>query len=125
MERQRDPWEPFRLWLALTIGLYALRASFAATWLGAIPGWVLLTLVLLALALASKALLFPGRVVPYREGTGAGGQTCAKTGSSGGSAAAAHDQPSPRTTTRSAGAAERSGQQQRAARLPPPPEHRP
>ena len=70
LQRQRDPWEPFRLWLAFTIGLYAIRAFFAATWVGAIPGWVLLVLVLIALALASKALLFPGRVVPYREGDG-------------------------------------------------------
>jgi hypothetical protein len=31
---------------------------------------VLLVLVLIALALASKALLFPGRVVPYRAGDG-------------------------------------------------------
>lgn len=46
MQRQRDPWEPFRLWLALTIGLYAVRASFAWTWPGAIPGWVLLAMVL-------------------------------------------------------------------------------
>ena len=58
MQRQRDPWEPFRLWLALTIGLYAVRAFFAATWVGAIPGWVLLVMVLIALALAGKALLF-------------------------------------------------------------------
>ncbi|MBM5788354.1 MAG: hypothetical protein ACKOCA_10995 [Vulcanococcus sp.] len=70
MQRQRDPWEPFRLWLALTIGLYALRAFFAANWVGAIPGWVLLVMVLIALALASKALLFPGRVVPDRQGDG-------------------------------------------------------
>ncbi len=70
MQRQRDPWEPFRLWLALTIGLYAVRASLAWTWPGAIPGWVLLALVLVALVLASRALLFPGRVVPYREGDG-------------------------------------------------------
>lgn len=68
--RQADPWEPFRLWLALTIGLYALRAAFVATWLGAIPGWVLLVMVLVALALASRALLFPGRVTPYRDGDG-------------------------------------------------------
>jgi hypothetical protein len=66
--RQRDPWEPFRLWLAITIGLYAIRAGFAATWVGTIQGWVLLVMVLVALALASKALLFPGRVTPYRQG---------------------------------------------------------
>lgn len=68
--RQRDPWEPFRLWLAITIGLYAIRASFAATWVGGIPGWVLLVLVLVALLLASKALLFPGRVSAHRAGDG-------------------------------------------------------
>jgi hypothetical protein len=68
--RQHDPWEPFRLWLALTLGLYALRAYFAAQWPGAIPGWVLLLLVSVVLALAGKALLFPGRVVPHREGDG-------------------------------------------------------
>ncbi len=66
--RQHDPWEPFRLWLALTIGTYAVRAYFAAQWPGAIPGWVLLIMVLVALALAGKALLLPVRVVPYREG---------------------------------------------------------
>ncbi len=38
--------------------------------MGAIPGWVLLVMVLIALGLASKALLFPGRVVPYRDGDG-------------------------------------------------------
>lgn len=70
MLRQRDPWEPFRLWLAITIGLYAIRASFAPTWVGAIPGWVLLVLVLVALLLASKALLFPGRVTAHRAGDG-------------------------------------------------------
>jgi hypothetical protein len=46
VQRQRDPWEPFRLWLALTIGLYAIRAFFAAQWPGAIPGWLLLVMVL-------------------------------------------------------------------------------
>lgn len=66
----RDPWEPFRFWLAFTLALYALRALFAAQWPGAIPGWVVLTLVLVALALASKALLFPGRVQPFRQGDG-------------------------------------------------------
>ena len=70
MQRQRDPWEPFRLWLALTIGLYAIRAFFAAQWPGAIPGWVLLVMVLVALALASKALLWPGRVIAWRQGDG-------------------------------------------------------
>jgi hypothetical protein len=68
--RRRDPWEPFRLWLAFTIALYAVRASFAWTWPGAIPGWVLLVMVLVALLLALKALLFPGRVVPHRQGDG-------------------------------------------------------
>jgi hypothetical protein len=70
VQQRRDPWEPFRLWLALTIGLYAIRAFFAFTWPGAIPGWVLLLMVLMALGLASKALLFPGRVEPYRAGDG-------------------------------------------------------
>jgi hypothetical protein len=66
----RDPWEPFRFWLAFTLAIYALRALFAAQWPGAIPGWVLLTLLLVALALASKALIFPGRVQPFRQGDG-------------------------------------------------------
>jgi hypothetical protein len=70
VQRQQDPWEPFRLWLALTIGLYAIRAFFSAQWPGAIPGWALLIMVLVALVLASKALLFPGRVLPYRQGDG-------------------------------------------------------
>ncbi|MFM2157585.1 MAG: hypothetical protein RLZZ124_59 [Cyanobacteriota bacterium] len=70
MHRPRDPWEPFRLWLALTIGLYAIRAFLAIHWVGAIPGWVLLVMVLIALALACKALLFPGRVLSFREGDG-------------------------------------------------------
>ncbi|MCP9858367.1 MULTISPECIES: hypothetical protein [unclassified Cyanobium] len=68
MEQRRDPWAPFRIWTALTIGVYALRATFAATWVGAIPGWVLLLLLLVALALAALALLFPGRVISWREG---------------------------------------------------------
>ncbi|MEB3307855.1 MAG: hypothetical protein VKK98_06860 [Cyanobacteriota bacterium] len=68
--RPHDPWEPFRLWLAFTVGVYAVRAYFAGRWPGAIPGWVLLTLVLVALALAGMALLFPGRVVPFRSGDG-------------------------------------------------------
>ncbi|KEF43121.1 MAG: hypothetical protein ER33_02655 [Cyanobium sp. CACIAM 14] len=68
MEHRRDPWAPFRIWTALTLGVYAVRASFAATWVGAIPGWVLLLMLLLALALAAFALLFPGRVIPWREG---------------------------------------------------------
>jgi hypothetical protein len=66
----RDPWEPFRFWLAFTLAVYAFRALFAAQWPGAIPGWVLLTLLLVALALASKALIFPGRVQPFRQGDG-------------------------------------------------------
>lgn len=68
MEQRRDPWAPFRIWTALTIGVYAVRATFAATWVGAIPGWVLLLLLLVALLLATSALLFPGRVIPWREG---------------------------------------------------------
>ena len=74
MEQRRDPWAPFRLWVALTIGLFALRsvsitAPFA--WLrtlASIPGWVLLLMVMVALLLASTALLFPARIVPWREG---------------------------------------------------------
>ena len=74
MEQRRDPWAPFRLWVALTIGLFALRAvSITApfAWLRAlasIPGWVLLLMVMVALLLASIALLFPARIVPWREG---------------------------------------------------------
>ncbi|MEB3183188.1 MAG: hypothetical protein VKN15_02210 [Cyanobacteriota bacterium] len=71
MEQRRDPWAPFRFWVAFTIGLFAVRAVSLGTpliWLGAIPGWVLLLLVLVALLLAVVALLFPGRVVPWREG---------------------------------------------------------
>lgn len=70
LARQQDPWEPFRLWLALTVAVYAVRAIWAAQWPGAIPGWVLLSMVLVSLVLAARALLFPGRVVPYREGDG-------------------------------------------------------
>jgi hypothetical protein len=66
--RRYDPWEPFRLWLALSFALYALRAYFVLHWPGAIPGWVLLVMVQITLLLAAKALLFPGRVVPYRDG---------------------------------------------------------
>lgn len=71
MEQRRDPWAPFRIWVAFTIGLFAVRAvslTTPLTWLGAIPGWFLLLLVLLALLLAARALLFPGRVQPWREG---------------------------------------------------------
>ena len=70
MQRRRDPWEPFRFALAMTLAVYALRAAFASRWPGAIPGWVLLVMVFGVLALAIKALLFPGRVVPHREGEG-------------------------------------------------------
>ncbi|MCX5966148.1 MAG: hypothetical protein NTV57_00605 [Cyanobacteria bacterium] len=68
MERRRDPWAPFRIWIALTVAVYAIRASFAATWVGALPGWVLLLMLLIGLLLAAIALLFPGRVRPWREG---------------------------------------------------------
>ena len=74
MDQRRDPWAPFRFWVALTIGLFALRAVALTSplaplrALGAIPGWVLLLLVLLSLLLAAAALLFPGRVEPWREG---------------------------------------------------------
>ena len=50
MQRRRDPWAPFRIWIALSIGLYALRAAFVTTPLGAIPGFVLLLMVATALA---------------------------------------------------------------------------
>ena len=71
MEQRRDPWAPFRIWVAFTIGLFAVRAVSLGTpliWLGAIPGWVLLLLVMIALLLAAKALLLPARVLPWREG---------------------------------------------------------
>jgi hypothetical protein len=67
VQRRRDPWAPFRIGIALTIGLYALRAALVTTPLGAIPGYVLLLLVLAALALALRALLWPGRVTFWRE----------------------------------------------------------
>jgi hypothetical protein len=67
VQRRRDPWAPFRIWIALTIGLYALRAALVTTPLGAIPGYVLLLMVLVALALAALALLRPGRVQRWRE----------------------------------------------------------
>jgi len=70
LARQHDPWEPFRFWLALSLAVYAIRAFFAAQWPGAIPGWVLLVLVLLNLLLAARALLFPARVIAFREGDG-------------------------------------------------------
>ena len=94
LQRQRDPWEPFRLWLAFTIGLYAIRAFFAATWVGALPGWVLLVLVLIALALASMPCSFPGAWCPIARAMVAGGTTYATTGSCGGAAGAgSHEQP--------------------------------
>lgn len=71
MEDRRDPWAPFRLWVALTIGVFAIRALSLSTpfsWPGAIPGWVLLLLVIIALALAVRALLFPGRILLWRQG---------------------------------------------------------
>ena len=68
VQRRRDPWAPFRIWIALTIGLYALRAALVTTPLGAIPGYVLLLMVLVALALAALALLRQGRVQRWREG---------------------------------------------------------
>jgi RsiW-degrading membrane proteinase PrsW (M82 family) len=67
VQRRRDPWAPFRIWTALTLALYALRASFATTFMGAIPGYVLVWMLLIAISLAVWALLFPGRVVPRRE----------------------------------------------------------
>jgi hypothetical protein len=68
VQRRRDPWAPFRIWIALTIGLYALRAALVTTLFGAIPGFVLLLMVLVALLLAALALLRPGRVQRWREG---------------------------------------------------------
>lgn len=71
MVQRRDPWAPFRIGVAFTIGLFAVRAVSLGTpliWLGAIPGWVLLLLVMLTLLLAVKALLRPGRVEPWRDG---------------------------------------------------------
>ena len=70
MEQRRDPWVPFRIWVAFTIGLFAVRAVSLGTpvlWLGAIPGWFLLLLVMVALLLAALALLRPGRVLPWRD----------------------------------------------------------
>jgi hypothetical protein len=74
MDQRRDPWAPFRFWVALTIGVFALRAVSLGSslaplgWLGMIPGWVLLLMVMGALALAAAALLFPVRIEPWREG---------------------------------------------------------
>jgi hypothetical protein len=71
VERNHDPWVTFRFWVALTIAVFALRAVSQGTpfiWPGAIPGWVLLLMVTGVLLLALRALLFPGRVVPWREG---------------------------------------------------------
>ncbi len=68
VQRRRDPWGPFRIWIALCLGLYALRATFVTTPLGAIPGFVLLLMLLVALLLAALALLRPGRVERWREG---------------------------------------------------------
>ena len=74
MDQRRDPWAPFRFWVALTSGLFAARAVSLTSplppvrWLGAIPGWVLLLMVLGTLLLAAAALLFPARVEPWREG---------------------------------------------------------
>ncbi len=67
LEQRRDPWESFRFWVAITVGVYAIRAAFVATWPGAIPGFVLGLLVLVALMLALRALLFPDRVTHWRE----------------------------------------------------------
>lgn len=67
MNRRRDPWAPFRIWTAFSLAFYALRASFATTWMGAVPGYVLVWLVLIAIALAASALLVPARVVPIRQ----------------------------------------------------------
>ena len=66
MVRRRDPWAPFRIWIALTIAVYAVRATFVTQWPGALPGWVLLAMVMVALLLAALALLLPGRLIPWR-----------------------------------------------------------
>ena len=87
MAQPRDPWEPFRFWLAFTLAVYAVRAVFVAQAPGAIPGWVLLALLLAALALAAKALLFPGRVQPFRQGDGGWWNDLRDDCSCGGSAA--------------------------------------
>lgn len=74
MDQRRDPWAPFRFWVALTIAAFALRAVSLTSPLAPlrrladIPGWVLLLMVLAALLLAAAALLFPGRIEPWREG---------------------------------------------------------
>lgn len=74
VEQRRDPWAPFRFWVALTIAVFAIRALSLSSpfswlwWLGAIPGWLLLLLVMLALLLAALALLFPARIEPWRQG---------------------------------------------------------
>lgn len=71
MNQRRDPWAPFRLWVAFTIALFAVRSVSLGTpliWLGEIPGWVLLLMVMVALLLAAAAMLVPGRVVPWRDG---------------------------------------------------------
>ncbi|MEB3199082.1 MAG: hypothetical protein VKK62_00980 [Synechococcaceae cyanobacterium] len=57
--------------MALTIALFALRAVSLGTpliWLGQIPGWFLLVMVMVTIVLAARALLFPRRVVPWRDG---------------------------------------------------------
>ena len=66
MQQRRDPWEPFRLWLAFTIGLYAIRAFFASGWPGAIPGWVLLMMVLVPWHGVRCCYFRPGGALPQR-----------------------------------------------------------
>lgn len=54
--------------MALTIGLYAVRALFVTSWVGAIPGSILLWMLLVAIVIALMALVMPGRVRPFRQG---------------------------------------------------------
>ena len=45
-----------------------MRAHFVTTWMGAVPGYVLVAFALIAIGLAAKALLLPARIVPVRKG---------------------------------------------------------
>lgn len=56
--------------MALTIGVYAVRALFVTTWVGGIPGSSLLWMLLVAILMALAALVMPGRVRPFREAEG-------------------------------------------------------
>ena len=76
----------FRLWLAFTIGLYHPRL-LRLSWPGAIPGWVLLVMVL-GLGTGVQGAVISGRVEPYRGSDGGWLKTSATIGSCGGSGAA-------------------------------------